>query len=599
MKIRYFFFLFSAFFFLSFSSLSQYVEFVGKVSKGTVTHGERFRVTYTINTRGEKFSSPSFQGLNILSGPNQSTSMRWINGKVSHSAEYNFVVSARKLGELVIEPASIIVQGKVIQSNEIKLTIKKGKVDLSQTPSESARKNAQKKIFASILTSKSKVYQGEPFLVKHRVYSRISISNVSQYNPNEESGLWTKEIEIPQVTLERTEIDGKDYVYLEMKKQVVIYQKSGKKALSPFKITCLAQNIDTRYGNSFFDRFFNQGVQEEYPLTSNQKKITVLPLPEKGKPKNFKGAVGKYTIRTSVVNTTVDVNDGITLKLEIKGEGNIELFEMPSIEKFADFEVFTPESKIQAKTESGTIKGKRTLEYLLIPKYSGKFSILPVEFSYFDPKQKKYVTKKTKPIGVTVTGVKKNVTIEGKNTSLQRESSVTRVKEDIRYLKKDISFVAPASSWYKSSLMFVLFGIPLVLFLISFGFRKYNDNLEANPIAFRIKKANAIAKKHLASANKVLKSDKKEGFYEEVITGVLKYLEYKLGIPVSDLSKENIASHLEKKGVGERLKQETLSVIERCEVARYASFSRESDPIKIFEVATNVVSELEKTITKK
>ena len=69
-------------FFAGFSAFAQ-VEFDAVVSKETLGVNERLRVDFEMNKDGDNFRPPSFQGFDVVGGPNQSISKQWINGKAS------------------------------------------------------------------------------------------------------------------------------------------------------------------------------------------------------------------------------------------------------------------------------------------------------------------------------------------------------------------------------------------------------------------------------------------------------------------------------------------------------------------------------------
>ena len=91
-------------------------EFTATVDKTTVSQFERFQVYFTFNggdVNGvQNFQPPSFQGFKVLSGPNQSTSMQIINGKVSGSLSFTYLLQPTAIGEYTIGSASVDHNGK-------------------------------------------------------------------------------------------------------------------------------------------------------------------------------------------------------------------------------------------------------------------------------------------------------------------------------------------------------------------------------------------------------------------------------------------------------------------------------------------------------
>jgi len=112
----------------SFSVFGQNVEFTASVNKKIVGLDESFTLTYKLNTSGEKFKPPVLSdNFKIYSGPNQSTSMSYVNGKISSSISYQYMMVPINVGTYVIEPASIQVDGKRYSSNPIEIEVVKTK----------------------------------------------------------------------------------------------------------------------------------------------------------------------------------------------------------------------------------------------------------------------------------------------------------------------------------------------------------------------------------------------------------------------------------------------------------------------------------------
>ena len=89
------------------------VKFEAEVSKNKLGVNENLRVDFKINQDGDNFSPPSFNGFNIVGGPNQSVSNSWINGKRTFSKTYSYFLSPVKRGRFTIGQASIEIDGDI------------------------------------------------------------------------------------------------------------------------------------------------------------------------------------------------------------------------------------------------------------------------------------------------------------------------------------------------------------------------------------------------------------------------------------------------------------------------------------------------------
>ena len=74
------------------TSLQAQVKFEAKVSKEKLGINERLRIDFEMNQDGDNFRSPAFDGFRVITGPIQSVSHQWINGKRSFSKSYGFIL---------------------------------------------------------------------------------------------------------------------------------------------------------------------------------------------------------------------------------------------------------------------------------------------------------------------------------------------------------------------------------------------------------------------------------------------------------------------------------------------------------------------------
>ena len=108
---------------LSTGLLYSQVNFRVEVNSDSILLGNQLLVTFTLeNGRGQAFEPPVFEGFVLVGGPNQSSSFSMINGEISQSLSYSYYLQPEEVGEFYIPPASIEVDGKVLETEP--LTIK-------------------------------------------------------------------------------------------------------------------------------------------------------------------------------------------------------------------------------------------------------------------------------------------------------------------------------------------------------------------------------------------------------------------------------------------------------------------------------------------
>ena len=152
--------------------------------------------------------------------------------------------------------------------------------------------------------------------------------------------------------------------------------------------------------------------------------------------------------------------------------------------------------------------------------------------------------------------------------------------------------------FFGSLAFYLCYIIPVVLFVIFFIIYRKQVKENANIALVRTKKANKTAVKRLKNAGKLLKENKKEEFYDEVLRALWGYLSDKLSIPLANLTKDNVEAELAKYGVDESLISEFMDILNTCEFARYAPAQASDAMDKLYEQTIDAIGKMENTIKK-
>ena len=235
---------------------------------------------------------------------------------------------------------------------------------------------------------------------------------------------------------------------------------------------------------------------------------------------------------------------------------------------------------------------------MAIPRYAGDFEIPAIAFSYFDTKSGAYKTLTSGPYKLHVEQGQ-----GGGNapvvSNFSNKESVKYLGKDIRYLKVNpIRFVPRDEMFFGSLAFYMCYIIPVVLFVIFFIIYRKQVKENANIALVRTKKANKTAVKRLKNAGKLLKENKKEEFYDEVLRALWGYLSDKLSIPLANLTKDNVEAELAKYGVDESLISEFMDILNTCEFARYAPAQASDAMDKLYEQTIDAIGKMENTIKK-
>ena len=592
--------------------INSYADNVRLVAEApdAVAMGDQFRITYTVNTQDVKsFRASSMKGLDILAGPYESrmTSSQYVNGKGStvSSITYTYTVMASNKGTFTIAPASIVANGNPITSNVLKIKVlpadQAGSGSSSSKGAASRAQSSGTKISANDLiivgsVNKSNVYEQEALVLTYKIYTLVDLRGFDNVKLPDFKGFQSQEVELPQTkqfTLEQYK--GKNYHSVIYRQFVLFPQQSGKLVINPARFdAAIAKAVHT---DDPFDAFFNGGsnvVEVKKSIMTPQITVNVSALPT-GKPANFCGGVGGFTLSSSINSKEVKTNDAITIKLTISGVGNLKLIETPKIEFPKDFEVYDPKVTNKFTLTKSGLSGSKVIEYLAIPRYAGAYKIPSVSFSYFDSNSGSYKTLRTQEYNLKVAKGAGNADQVIANFTNKEDLKV--LGSDIRYIKtNEVTLSENGDFLFGSLLYYLLYIIPGCLFIAFVIIYRKQAVENANVAKVRTKKANKVAAKRMKNAEKLLKENKKEQFYDEVLKALWGYISDKLNIPVSKLTKDNVDSELTSYGVNAELTKEFLSVLNLCEFARYAPGDPNEAMDKVYSSAIEVVSKMENII---
>lgn len=583
-------------------------EFKATVDKTTVSQYERFQVYFKFSGTDinglNNFKPPLFQGFRVLSGPNQSTSMQIINGRVSASLTFSYILEPTNTGDFTIGSASVEFNGKIYKTTPIKITVVKGNPRQQKESGEIVSEDLSKNVFIVAEASKSKAYLGEQITVTYKLYTKLNIASPQITKLPQYQGFWAEEIDPSQtISFDVGMYKGERYRVATIKRVALFPTKTGTLSVTPFELNIPVIIKRKRTSSDIFDEFFGDsffGRTEtiEYLAKSNTLKIEVEPLPSSNVPTSFNGAVGNFNFKVEVDKNNVKTNESITLRMTISGTGNIKLLKIPEVQLPAGFEKYEP--KYYENINKGSlISGQKIAEYLIVPRTPGEKEIPPVEFSYFNPSTRKYITIKTLPIKINVLkGGGEYIPAIAGNLS----------KEDIKLLSEDIRYIKTSNfdlerkkdkieiqAWFWISLT-----VPLIALFAVVGIKRKQERLYSDVRLLKYQKAEKAAKKRLKIAQQALEKNAFSEFYSELSLALHGYLEDKLGIQKSEFTLENATQKLYENNIPKELVEKVRTISEKCEFVRFAPSGLDSVSAReIYENTLKTIVEIDSLLEKK
>lgn len=539
----------------------QKISFNAKASKTEVSINERFVIQFLLSYGQENISVdrsmklPDFGGLHQL-GESKINSFQFSNGNAINQNGIEIILVADREGEYVIKPASIVLNGKTYRTETIRITVKQGLK--SQIPSGQHLQGA----FLTAEVSESNPFLNQEIVLVVKAFARdYSLMNrMRNYQEPDFNDLVVKAVSEKVSDHEKQVlINGTTFISKEIARYILFPQKAGTITIAPFAVDVL---ISGYYAS------------ETHMLSSDAISLKVRDLPS-GKPKNFSGAVGNYSMNASISKKEMKANESVNLEVEIIGSGNLSTLKMPQIEVPQYIEKYAPKKREAFEARPTGLKGKLVENSILVPQYGGEYKIGPVEFTYFNPESEKYVKLNSKTFILKVNGPsvpeKDTLTIlendliadqaTADSTSLLKTilptRKITQVKDQV------VETVSVQNNWFWAILALTALG--LVGFL--FTRKKKNSTKELTPKQSEKVFQNSIKEKLNQLNSWQLKGNQTSflSLQEEILTDIGMHFS---NTSLADFTEDEVAAKL-KENFGELANQWKEFLI-RCKQSKYA-----------------------------
>jgi hypothetical protein len=277
--------------------------------------------------------------------------------------------------------------------------------------------------------------------------------------------------------------------------------------------------------------------------------------------------VGDLAITASVDKTQAAMNEALTFRVRITGEGNLRAVTAPTISFPREFEVYPPEVSEQIDRSDNRVGGSKVFEYVLVPRAPGSATIPAVQLAYFDVNRRAYATAASQPIEVTVAGE----AVAGPMIAGRSRGGIEQVREDIRFIRiAQPTFRSRGGSLFSEAGFWIVLLVPLVAVSGAWGLRRHRDRLAGDVAYARRRRAGRLARKRLSHARSLRSPDTHREFYAEVGRALQGFIGDKLNLAEAGLIKEDVHSQFGARGVSAEVASEYLECIDVCDRQRFA-----------------------------
>src|SRR3989338_8144130 len=521
LKVKYF-VLGLLFFSITADCFAEDISISSDVDRQELSIDEQLTLTIIVSGNVSDIPQPQITGLTgftaYSAGRSQNISI--INGKVSSSVSFTYILIPNDAGEYTLGPFSINYQGKAYSTSPINIKVtpraKPGPggrpYSYHQVPAGPSDKDSRregKELFIEAYVDKLTSYVNEQITLTFAFYQSVNLFENPVYNPPSTTGFWTEDMP-PQKKYYKT-IDGREYLVTEIK-TALFATAPGEFTIGPARLEASIEDLERFFSRSPFDVFdkdpfsmFRRG--KPIVLTTDPITIEILPLPEEGRPLNFKGDVGRFDITAEADKNSVEENQPITLKIRIKGEGNIKTVSSPDTGELDNVKVYDSASSENISKSGYIVQGEKIFEKVFVPKNPASLTIGPIRYSYFDPLSRRYIEKATSPISINVTKAKEEEKPVSPSFPIQdlTKEEVKLFKKDIGYIKTRLAHLRRGKDLlYKNKIFLLLNIIPLIVLMLLYIYESHRKKLSTDIVYARSRRAKKFASRRLKIAKNIM-----------------------------------------------------------------------------------------------
>lgn len=556
---------------------AQSQPFVVEIDRSEISMGELLSLSVTIS--GSTHQAPLLPQLDGLSRVGSSTTSHRsiVNGQVTTRVIYQFWLQPTQIGEATIGAITASVDGRVHVSQPFSITVTpdSGQPQLStpQVQDQSGNELTGQDYFVEAEVSNPNPYVGQQVDYIFRFYRALPPFFQPNFRAPTFNGFWSDQ----QVEQRQYQVDAARREYSVTELRTILFPT----IVGPIAIEPAVINIP--------GGLFDPGIS----VRTEEVTIDARPLPLNA-PDDFNGAIGQFIIDAELDDTTGVVNEPVTLKVTLYGQGNINTLPNPVWPDQPGWRTFDSTSKTETSVVDGLLTGARTYERLLVPTEPGSFTILPINYTFFDPIAEEYRSTTTDPIAITIEPGAEEAPLLPVVTSNNEDNAFELLAIDIRHIKPvpsnlivaDPPLTTQAGYWGAwGTLMLALVG--------SIVWQRRQQGLRGDISLMRSRQA-------LKNARKMLKQARNTQSDTYVAAGqtLTAYLNDKFDQPVAGLTHSALADLLASRGVDSPLVERVQDCLSISEGGRYSPRGAASTSEELLDRTESIITDLEKDLSR-
>ncbi len=512
--------------------------------------------------------------------------------QVTRKNLFTKVLRPTKLGLLKISKIQLNTGGKILRAPDITVRVVSssagGNSNNANSPSRRYDDDSDvglgKPVFVRAEVSRKAAYKGQQIVVSYYVYHRVRIFNLQLDKFPSLPGFLREDLDVPLVSqryqVEEVKVNGVPYQRTLLARYAAYPLQDGNLEIDPMSIKFSYYSkpqepaIDDE--DPFFG-FFQQLVPKNGASESEKVTIHITPLPENGRPADFSGGVGKFSVVSAIDKYEVRQDEAVTLTLKVEGQGNISAINSPKLNLPDGIELFESKGRSQ-NSKSGL--SEKIFEILFIPRRTGSFTLPGVEFSFFDPDEKIYYKRSTEPVILNILPSQKSPEeIENRNVTTVPSNHPSEEPRGFKLPDETGLSKTPFHLW---RLFYWAFAGVFAAFISLIGIdsirRKREQARTKGPSPHAefeqtLQKLRQLSKESGGSGahgGAPSTNDQIVQIYDDLMDAFSRFLDHKFGVHVQGLSRLELENFLLQCGVKPEIWQQLASLYEFAESVQYS-----------------------------
>ena len=584
------------------SAHGQDIEVRATVNETTI--GAQEQLVFSVEVAGAGFSGvetpvpPEAEGLALLQGaPSVHRNMTLANGALEQSVTFRWAYRPLREGPARLLAMQITVDGQTWETQPIDIEV----VDQALRPQPQTPPQASNwpfgnsstwpqdpdihetpaapdpnELFIRVEPSAVAARQNEQIVVEYLLYflDGVQLRHSRISGSWDAEGFWREEFDIDARPVPAEVVEnGLLYRTIPLKRVAIFPTRPGE-----LTVDALEVESEVHWGGrrrvSPFDRLFSlRGQFQPVDISSEPLALRIAPLPD-GAPPAFSGAVGDWSVTAAASKTDVEVGEPLHIEITIEGTGNVATLGVPSFSPPGAFEQYEPNIETFIDRSGSRIRGRKTFEYVLIPRANGSFDMSPIPFAWYDPDSERYVTQEAALPAIRVTGsaeaLAAGTTAEG--FPIDDIAGVLTTPDRWRPIEET---PLHRRAWPYGALLF-----PAGFLLLLYVRQRRADRLSRDAKYARGRMAHPLARKHLREAGKLLENAQPIAFYEEIERALGSFIGNRLNVAETGWTRDRLDACLHDAGVRSEVRDRLRELLDECDQARFAPVLPDRDAME-------------------